>query len=222
MALPVIGSTEKQPPSAPVPANPNGDVSGQDTFMKLLVAELKHQDPMDPVKNRDLVAQLATLTSVQKLTGIDEKLKGLQAGTLEGASLQSANLIGKTVTARTNSLTVNSLGVGAGGYGLPNAAASVKVAIVDSAGQTVRTLDLGDQAAGTKSFQWDGQDVNGRRVPNGKYRFQVTATDSSGASVAPTTEVSGLVSEVRYTNGAPEVVVGNVHVGLSDVTSVAQ
>jgi flagellar basal-body rod modification protein FlgD len=222
MALPVIGSTEKQAPSAPVPANPNGDVSGQDTFMKLLVAELKHQDPMDPVKNRDLVAQLATLTSVQKLTGIDEKLKGLQQGTLEGASLQSANLIGKTVTARTNSLTVNSLGVSAGGYGLPNAAASVKVAIVDSAGQTVRTLDLGNQGAGNKSFEWDGQDVNGRRAPNGKYRFQVTATDSSGATIAPTTEVSGLVSEVRYSNGAPEVVVGNVHVGLTDVTSVAQ
>ena len=222
MALPVIGSTEKPAPSAPVPANPNGDVSGQDTFMKLLVAELKHQDPMDPVKNRDLVAQLATLTSVQKLTGIDEKLKGLQQGTLEGASLQSATLIGKTVTARTNSLTVNSLGVSAGGYGLPNAANSVKVSIVDSAGQVVRTLDLGRQAAGDKSFEWDGQDLNGRRLPNGKYSFQVAATDSSGAAIRPTTEVSGLVSEVRYSNGAPEVVVGNVHVGLADVTSVAQ
>jgi flagellar basal-body rod modification protein FlgD len=222
MALPITGTSEKQPPSAPVPANPNGDVSGQDTFMKLLVAELKHQDPMDPVKNRDLVAQLATLTSVQKLTAIDEKLSGLQQGTLEGASLQSANLIGKTVTAKTNSLTVNSLGVGAGGFGLPKAAASVKVSILDGTGQVVRTLDLNDQEAGNKTFQWDGQDASRRRMPNGKYRFQVTATDAAGASIAPTTEVSGLVSEVRYANGAPEVVVGNVHVGLSDVTSVAQ
>lgn len=222
MALPITGSTEKQPPSAPVPANPNGDVSGQDAFMKLLVAELKHQDPMDPVKNRDLVAQLATLTSVQKLTAIDEKLGGLQQGTLEGASLQSANLIGKTVTARTNSLTVNSLGVSAGGYGLPKAASTVKVSIVDGAGEVVRTIDANDQSAGNKTFQWDGKDVNGRRLPNGKYRFEVTATDSDGARIVPTTEVSGLVSEVRYSNGAPEVVVGNVHVGLSDVTSVAQ
>jgi flagellar basal-body rod modification protein FlgD len=222
MALPITGSPDRPAPSAPVPANPNGDVSGQDTFMKLLVAELKHQDPMDPVKNRDLVAQLATLTSVQKLAAIDEKLAGLQQGTLEGASLQSANLIGKTVTAKTNSLTVNSFGVGAGGFGLPKAAETVTVSIIDSAGQVVRTLDLGSQAAGSKTFQWDGQDINGRRSPNGKYRFQVTATDAAGAAVTPTTEVSGLVSEVRYTNGAPEVVVGNVHVGLSDVTSVAQ
>jgi flagellar basal-body rod modification protein FlgD len=222
MALPISGTTEKQPPSAAVPANPNGDVSGQDTFMKLLVAELQHQDPMDPVKNRDLVAQLATLTSVQKLSAIDEKLSGLQQGTLEGASLQSANLIGKTVTARTNSLTVNSLSVGAGGFALPKAAASVKVSVFDSAGQVIKTLDLGGQEAGNQAFQWDGKDINDRRVPNGKYRFQVTATDAAGASIASTSEVSGLVSEVSYSNGAPEVVVGNVHVGLSDLTSVAQ
>lgn len=222
MTLPITGSPDKQAPTAPAPPNPNGDVSGQDTFMKLLVAELKHQDPMDPVKNRDMVAQLASLTSVQKLSGIDDKLKGLQQSIVDGSSLQSAHLIGKTVTARTNSLTVNSLGVSAGGYGLPNAADSVKVSIVDSAGQVVRTLDLGEQAAGNKTFEWDGADASGRRVPLGKYSFQVSATDKAGAAIQPTTEVSGLVSEVRYTSGEPEVVLGNVHVGLSDVTAVAQ
>lgn len=221
MTSPVSGSTQ-QPAPAPVPANPNGDLSGQDTFMKLLVAELRHQDPMDPVQNRDMVAQLAQLTSVQKLTGIEDKLSGLQQGTLDGASLQSAVLIGKTVTARTNHLTVNSLGVSVGGYGLPNAADSVKVSVVDSAGQVVHAFDAGAQTAGNKTFQWDGRDASGRRVPNGKYSFQVTATDSAGASIVPTTEVSGPVSEVRYTGGSPVVVVGGVHVGLSDVTSVAQ
>jgi flagellar basal-body rod modification protein FlgD len=221
MASPVTGTTQ-QPPAKPVPANPKGDISGQDAFMKLLVAELQHQDPMDPVQNRDMVAQLATLTSVQKLTGIDEKLGGLQQGTLEGASLQSAVLIGKTVTAKTNHLTVNSLGVSVGGYGLPNAADSVQVSIVDSAGTVVHTIDAGKQGAGNKTFEWDARDTSGRRVPNGKYSFQVKATDSSGAALVPTTEVSGPVSEVRYTNGSPEVVVGGVHVGLSDVTSIAQ
>jgi flagellar basal-body rod modification protein FlgD len=190
--------------------------------MKLLVAELKYQDPMDPIQNRDMVAQLASLTSVQKLSGIDQKLAGLQRGALEGASLESANLIGKTVTAKINRLTVDSLGVSTGGYGLPTDADSVKVAIVDSAGQVVQTLDMGKQAAGNKTFDWDARDVSGRRVANGKYSFQVTATNSAGAPIIAKTEVSGPVSEVRYSNGAPEVVVGNMHVGLSDVTSVAQ
>ena len=221
MPSPVSGSAP-QPAPAPVPPNPKGDMSGQDTFMKLLVAELKHQDPMDPVQSRDMVAQLAQLTSVQKLTGIDEKLSGLQQGTIEGASLQSANLIGKTVTARTNRLTVSGVGVSAGGYVLPNDAESVKVAIVDGAGQVVHSIDVGKQGAGNKTFEWDGRDASGRRVPTGQYSFQVTAADSSGAPVIARTEVSGPVSEIRYSSGAPEVVVGNVHVGLSDVTSIAQ
>lgn len=190
--------------------------------MKLLVAELKNQDPMDPLQSRDMVAQLATLTSVQKLGGIDEKLSALHQGTLEGASLQSAGLIGKTVTAKTNRLTLNNFGVTPGGYRLQGDAESVKVSIVDSAGQVVQSLDLGSQGAGDKTFEWDGRDVNNRRLPNGKYNFQVTATDSAGSAVVATTEVSGPVSEVRYTNGSPEVVVGGVHVGVSDVTSVAQ
>jgi flagellar basal-body rod modification protein FlgD len=197
-------------------------MSGQDTFMKLLVAELKHQDPMDPVQSRDMVAQLAQLTSVQKLSGIDEKLAGLQQGTLDGSSLQSANLIGKTVTAKTNRLTLNSLNASTGGYRLQNDADNVKVAVVDKGGQTIQTLDLGTQRAGGKTFEWDGRDVTGQRVPNGKYSFQITATDSQGAPVVTTTEVSGPVTEVSFVNGAPEVVVGGVHVGVSDVTTVAQ
>lgn len=221
MALPPTGSTTQTPPTPP-PPNPKGDMSSQDTFMKLLVAELKNQDPMDPMQSRDMVAQLATLSSVQKLNSIDEKLGGLQKDSVSGSSLQSANLIGKTVTAKTNRLTLNSLSSSVGGYRLQGDANSVQVAIVDSSGQTVRTLNLDKQAAGNKTFEWDGRDVTGRRMPNGKYLFQVTAADAAGAPVLTTSEVSGPVTEVTYTNGAPEVVVGDVHVGISDVTSVAQ
>jgi flagellar basal-body rod modification protein FlgD len=197
-------------------------MSSQDTFMKLLVAELKNQDPMDPMQSRDMVAQLATLSSVQKLGAIDDKLAGLQKDSMSGSSLQSANLIGKTVTAKTNRLTLNSFNSSVGGYRLQGDANSVQVSIVDSSGQTVRTLNLDKQSAGDKTFDWDGRDVTGRRVPNGKYLFQVAATDAQGAPVPTTSEVSGPVTEVTYTNGAPEVVVGDVHVGVSDVTSIAQ
>jgi flagellar basal-body rod modification protein FlgD len=221
MPSPLTGSSPQTAP-APVPPNPKGDMSSQDTFMKLLVAELKHQDPMDPVQSRDMVAQLAQLSSVQKLSAIDEKMGALQRGTLDGSSLQSANLIGKNVTAKTNRLTLNSIGSPVGAYVLQNDAQNVKVEVVNSTGQTVTAMDLGPLKAGDKQFEWNGQDQGGRRVPNGKYTFKVTATDAQGAPVVTTSEVSGLVKEVTYTNGTPEVVVGNVHVGLSDVTSIAQ
>lgn len=221
MALTPTGSTTQTPPT-PAPPNPKGDMSSQDTFMKLLVAELKNQDPMDPMQSRDMVAQLATLSSVQKLNAIDEKLGGMQKDSISESSLQSASLIGKTVTAKTNRLTLNSFNSSVGGYRLQGDAKNVQVAIVDGSGQTVRSLNLDSQSAGDKTFEWDGRDVTGRRMPNGKYQFQVKAADAAGAPVLTTSEVSGPVTEVTYTNGAPEVVVGDVHVGISDVTSIAQ
>jgi len=208
--------------AAAVPPNPKGDMGSTETFMKLLVAELKQQDPMDPMQARDMVAQLASLTTVQKLTGIDAKLSGLQDGSIASASMQSASLIGKTVTAATNRLTLNSTGTPTGSYKLQNAAETVSVKVVDGTGQVVRSFEAGAQSGGPKTFEWDGRDASGRRVPNGTYNFAVTAQDSKGIPVPVSTEVNGLVTEITYENGAPEVVVGGAHVALADVTSIAQ
>jgi flagellar basal-body rod modification protein FlgD len=221
----VIPPTSTQPkttPDKPPPANPKGDMGSQDTFMKLLVAELKFQDPMDPLQNRDMVAQLATLSSVQKLTGIDDKLGSMQQGSLQDSSLQSAALIGKTVTAKTNRLTVNSVGDAAGGFRLANDAESVNVSVLDSTGTAVQTLKLGAMKEGQRGFSWDGRDFNAQRVAAGNYTFKIDAAGANGTPIVASTEVSGVVSEVAYSNGTPEVVIGDAHVGISDVTSVAQ
>jgi flagellar basal-body rod modification protein FlgD len=206
----------------PAPPNPKGDMGSTETFMKLLVAELKQQDPMDPMNARDMVAQLASLTSVQKLTTIDQKLAGLNDGSAASASMQSANLIGKKVTAATNRVTLASTGTPSGSYKLQNDAASVSVKVIDGTGQVVKTIDVGAQGGGARTFQWDGRDSTGKRVPNGAYNFDVKATDTAGHPVPVSTEVNGLVTEITYENGAPEVVVGGAHVSLSDVTSIAQ
>lgn len=219
---PPTSKTQQTLPDKPAPANPKGDMGSQDTFMKLLVAELKYQDPMDPMQNRDMVAQLATLSSVQKLTTIDEKLGGMQQNGLQDSSLQSANLIGKTVTAKTNRLTLNSIGDAAGGFRLANDANAVKVSVLDAQGTPVKSIDLGQLKQGQQTFTWDGKSVAGQRVAAGSYTFKVEAADAAGAPIVSSTELSGIVSEVAYTNGNPQVVIGDAQVSLSDVTSVAQ
>lgn len=220
-----IQPTQGTTPSATagnIPPNPKGDMSGTDTFMKLLIAELKQQDPNEPMQAREMVAQLSQLSSVQKLTEIDAKLGTLQDGSIASASMQSAGLIGRTVSAKTNRVSLDSLNQPTGSFNLQNDAANVSVKVVDSTGQAVRTLNLGDLRGGARSFQWDGKNDMGARAASGSYSFQVTATDSKGIPVPASTEVSGLVTEVTYEHGAPEVVVGGAHVQLADVTSIAQ
>ena len=207
--------------SGVIPPNPKGEM-GPETFMKLLVAELKQQDPNEPMQAREMVAQLASLTSVQKLSAIETKLSALEDGSIASASLQSATLIGKTVSAKTNRLPLDSVSQPSGSYKLTSDAAAVSVKVLNSQGQVVRTLDLGSQKGGPRSFQWDGKTQDGVRADKGAYSFQVVAADAKGIPVPASTEVSGLVTEVTYEHGAPEVVVGGAHVQLADVTSIAQ
>jgi flagellar basal-body rod modification protein FlgD len=204
-----------------VPANPSGDM-GVDTFMKLLVAELKNQDPNQPMDAREMVTQLSQLTGVEKLSDMDQKLTDLSTANTAANSVQSAGLIGKTVSADAHNLNLSSGKNPTGNYQVQGAANSVKVQISDSAGKLIRTVTGGAQSPGPRSFLWDGKDDVGMRVPDGTYTFAVTAQDAKGIPVATSTQVSGLVTEVTYESGAPEVVVGGAQVPLADVTSIAQ
>jgi flagellar basal-body rod modification protein FlgD len=214
-------SPAAQKTANPAPANPS-TAMGQETFLKLLVAELKQQDPMDPMQNRDMVAQLAQLSSVQKLSGIDDKLGALQTANKSSSGLQSAGLIGRTIRANTNRLELTSTTTPTGSYVLQAAAEKVNVNVRDAKGNVVRTLDGGAQGAGQKRFVWNGKNDDGTRVPEGTYTFDVTAKSQKGSPVPASTEASGLVTEVTYENGAPQVVVGGAQIPLGDVTSIAQ
>ncbi|HEX4353141.1 MAG TPA: FlgD immunoglobulin-like domain containing protein [Polyangiales bacterium] len=205
----------------PAPVNPSSDM-GSDTFLKLLVAQLQNQDPMSPMQSQDMVAQLAQLSSVQKLSDVDDKLTQLQTINTTGNTMQSTGLIGKTITADTSKLDLGDTGSANAQYQLGQAAASVNVNVRDSNGSVVRTMTLEAAAAGQQKFTWDGNSDAGTRAATGSYTFDVTAKNTQGSPVSASTEASGLVTEVTYENGAPEVVVGGAHIPLADVTSIAQ
>jgi flagellar basal-body rod modification protein FlgD len=212
----------KAPQYTAATANPNGQL-GKDAFMKLLVAELKQQDPMDPMKAREMVGQLADLSTVEKLTGIDDKLTTLQNITAASSGISNAGLIGRRVEADTKNLTLGPNGGASGGiYNLADSASTVTVKIRDGNGRTVKTLDLGSQKLGPQALKWDGTNDSGGRAPSGMYNFEITAKAASGHPVVATTKVSGLVTSVTYENGTPEVVVGTSHVPLGDVTTISQ
>jgi flagellar basal-body rod modification protein FlgD len=207
--------------SNPVPGNPSADL-GKEDFMKLLVAQLKAQDPMDPMQSTDMIAQLSQLSGVEKLQDIDDKLGSLQTNNTTLAGSQSAGLIGHTVTGDTRALNLRSGINPQGTYQLTGPAAQVTVQVSDASGNVVRTSNLGAQNAGMTNFLWDGKSDVGTRLSDGSYTFSVTAKDANGAPVLTSTEVSGRVTEVTYESGAPEVVVGGAHIPLAAVTSIAQ
>ncbi|MGD8562926.1 MAG: flagellar hook capping FlgD N-terminal domain-containing protein [Desulfarculaceae bacterium] len=195
---------------------------GQDAFMKMFMAQVTNQNPLDPMDNTEFTAQLATFSQLEQLTKIAESMEGMEE--LKGAMNQSLALgyIGKEVTLGGDLLPVNQGYIGKVSYYLENSA-NVSAVIKDDAGDVVAEVDLGYQEAGSHDFQWDGLDNALEAVPDGIYQVVLSATDSQGdpVNIAGQT-VTGLVTGYQKgTDGEDYLLMGDAALPLSDVLSVS-
>ena len=128
---------------------------GRDAFMKLLVTQLQHQDPLDPMNPREMVTQLSELSSVEELVSIENRMGVLEVGIAALANTQVAGIVGKTITAEGGTLNLNSRGAASAVVTLEGRAETMDVEIRDAQGQLVRTLSLNDVRPGGHAVQWD-------------------------------------------------------------------
>jgi flagellar basal-body rod modification protein FlgD len=169
--------------------------SQSDRFLKLLVAQMKNQDPLNPMDNAQVTSQMAqinTVTGIEKLNGTVQELSGQF---MQMQALQGASLVGRDVIVPGKRMDIAD-GVGQGGYELESAADKVRVEILNGAGKVVDTLDLGAQSNGLHSFDWPA----GTRTNADALTFRVTATSGS-ANKAVTTLMRDQVAAVS-TSGA--------------------
>ncbi len=204
---------------------PNTPVGGQEldksSFLKLLVAQMQHQDPLEPMSNTEFVAQLAQFSGVEQLVAVNEGINILGIQQMGMSNAQASTFIGKEVMVRSDKLDVSDGNDPvSGSFKLQGDAVSVKVNIRDASGATIRTMELGPQEQGEVSFEWDTRDDNGNLVAPGSYRVDAVAEDSEGNPVSWEAQVRGKVTGVDYTNGYPELVIGSVKAMLSDIVRV--
>ncbi|WP_308388922.1 FlgD immunoglobulin-like domain containing protein [Acidithiobacillus sp. AMEEHan] len=158
-------------------------LASESTFYNLLITQLTNQDPLDPLSNQDLSAELAQFSVANGVNAIQGSLSSLMAQINQNQGLQAASLIGKTVSTSGNSLQLSG-GTAAGGYDLSADANNVDVLVQNSAGQTLAVLPQGAQSAGMQSFTWNGTDNSGAALPAGNYQFIVQAANGSQAVTA--------------------------------------
>lgn len=162
-------------PVATVPAaNRNAVNATQNQFLKLLVTQMKNQDPLNPLENAEVTSQLAQLSTVDGINKLNATLQTLSTAYAESRSLQAASLVGRDVLAPGASLKLGN-GVAIGGIELSQPADRVIVTITDKAGKVQQSIDLGPQEAGVVTFQWDGIRDNGMPASEGAYAFDVRA-----------------------------------------------
>ncbi len=194
---------------------------GQDAFLKMFMAQMTNQNPLDPMDNTEFVAQLAQFSSLEQLTQINTALESLTSMSETLTQTQALSYLGKEVTMSGNQLALNSGVAGTTSFSLA-ANASVQAIITDSEGSIVSSFSLGNLSAGENSFIWDGLKSDGSVAPDGTYTVSLLATDSSGSSVTVSdVSTTGVVTGYKIgSDGVTYLLVGDAELPLSSVTKV--
>jgi flagellar basal-body rod modification protein FlgD len=188
------------------------------TFLNLLTAQIKNQDPLSPMDTTQWTNQLVQYSSVEQQLKANQYLSQIAAGS--GASMSSAvAYIGKTVSASSDTATL-AKGAANWDYSLAGAASKVTLTVKDSNGNTVYQT-AGETAAGNHSFTWDGTTATGGKLTAGNYTLSISSTDAAGNGISNTVGISGVVNSAQEDNGTVTLTVGNTEVPLSSITGVS-
>lgn len=180
----------------------------QDRFLKLLVAQLNNQDPMNPMDNAQMTSQMAQINTVTGIQQVNDTLKSLGEQFTAMQVLQGSNMVGHNVLMEGNTLTISN-GKAGGAVNLAARAESVKVDVLSPGGQVVDSFNLGALDAGQHGFIWDASNYTAGGTPT----FKVTAT-LGGKTIESTALKVATVQSVGSSNGA-------MTVQLQDGSSVA-
>jgi len=194
---------------------------GKEDFLKLLVAQLSTQDPLNPLEGQEFTAQLAQFSSLEQMTNINQNLEEIQKFNLAMNNSSAINLIGKKVDAPGKSFDHVSGQTETLSFSLGDDATSVKIDIFDNFGNKVDSVTLNNLQAGNNQAIWNGIDNAGKSLPTGSYTFQVSAEGINANLVEAKTFTSGLVTDVIFEDGKSYAIVNNEKLLVDEISRVS-
>ena len=205
-------------------ASSGNKILGKDDFMKMMMAQLQHQDPLNPMDDSQFSAQLAQFSSLEQLQNLNDQMsQSINANYLLTQSINNtltSTLIGKDVKLSGGDITNNGQDTVNLGYNITGNPASVDVNIYDENGVLVKTIDDAPSNSGNNKLSWDFTDNDGNRVPEGNYTLKVDAKDSSGESLDTSIFKYGTIDGVKFTENGTVLLVNNVEYPISEISEV--
>jgi flagellar basal-body rod modification protein FlgD len=199
------------------------NVMGKDDFMRLLMTQLRNQDPLNPMDHKEMATNLAQFGSLEQLQNIGTGIQGMKNSFNDGRKMDVLNYIGKKVQATGNEVNLMEGQAVRLQYMTKDGVQPVKADIIDPNGKPIREMMLNGKTDGS-SIEWDGKDSNGQAVPAGKYTFRVIGVDNKGQGVDLSTEMSGKVTGVDMQGETPLLIVqtekGKVRLEMSRIRSI--
>ncbi|WP_242096639.1 MULTISPECIES: flagellar hook capping FlgD N-terminal domain-containing protein [unclassified Sphingomonas] len=216
-----IATTASAAATAGAAANKTSQTLDQSDFLTLMTAQLKNQDPFNPVDNTQMIAQMAQMSSVTGISQMNTTLTGIATKLGATSATDAMNYVGKTVLTEGSTAYGRTAGGIAGAVELDGAATNVDVTIADAKGNVLKTVSLGAQSAGTATYDWDGTTDAGASAGTGPFKVTVAA-DDNGTTVTSRSLVWAPVESVSLpSSGDPTLTATGIGtVKLSAIRSV--
>ncbi len=162
--------------SAAAAAKTKNELGAADRFLKLLVAQMKNQDPLNPLDNAQVTSQMAQISTVSGIEKLNTTMAGMTGSFSQLQTMQGAALVGHDVLLEGQGLTLDANGSTSAGFELGASADNVRVDILSGAGAVLDTINMGAEGAGRHAFNYT---VKAGIDPNNVASFRVSATSGT-------------------------------------------
>lgn len=197
-----------------------GTELGQEAFLTLLVTQLQNQDPLDPQKNEEFVAQLAQFSSLEQLTSANTSLESLYLAMASMNNASMTQLLGQQVRAYGDTFSFD------GETSVPltidssHALEGATLTVMDDTGRIIYSEELGPMEAGETDLSWDGSTISGGTAEEGVYSFAVTPRGTTPEDFELLTIVTGVIDGMSFETGTPVPSMGGAEIDLSAILEV--
>ena len=194
----------------PKEARPIKKQLDKDDFMRIMITEMKHQDPTKPMDSDRMATQMAQITNVEQLKNVSGAIEKLSDKNSASDRLAMSAMIGKSVTVDKGRFAHQKGTLSPVNFNLPTDAAKVTLQVLDEHGETVASRELEPQKAGQNTYNWDGINGSGIQVPSGNFIVRVDAEDAKGTKIKIDPISKETVVGVSFEGGETNFLVGDV------------
>lgn len=182
---------------------------GKDDFLRIMITQMKNQDPTNPFKAEEMATQMAQFASVEQLQNMNQSMSKMANANQPLERLAMTGLIGKTITIDRERFTHSDNETSSLGYSLERPSKQTMLKIISEQGETILEKDLGAQKAGEQTFVWDGSKTNGMATKSGNFIFKIEAVDEGGRPIAMQAKGQAKVVGVAFDGPEGMLLVGN-------------
>ena len=194
---------------------------GLDNFLKMFLAQIEHQDPLNPMEGSEFSAQLAQFSSLEQLFDVNKNLESLKSVQDQYSHFQALDFIGKEIVAEGNMLSLEQGETATGSFTL-NETADCTAVIFDSNGYPIKDIPMGTLEPGQHPFEWDGSDGSGTMKEPGIYEFEITATTVEGQILPVETQITGRVTRVNLEGSSTLLYVGEIPLNITQIIDIKE